>query len=79
MLNDDIEVVTPDWLERLVMYSSLPGIGAVGAKLLFGDGRLQHVGVTVQRRLARAPVPGVPRRSRAATPTWSASPTTTRR
>ncbi len=48
MLNDDIEVVTPDWLERLVMYSSLPGIGAVGAKLLFGDGRLQHVGVTVQ-------------------------------
>ena len=49
MLNDDMEVVTPDWLERLVMYSSFPGIGAVGAKLLFGDGRLQHVGVMMRR------------------------------
>lgn len=48
MLNDDMEVVTPDWLQRLVMYSSFPGIGAVGAKLLFGDGRLQHVGVMMR-------------------------------
>jgi GT2 family glycosyltransferase len=48
MLNDDMEVVTPDWLERMVMYSGFGGIGAVGAKLLFGDGRLQHVGVTVR-------------------------------
>jgi GT2 family glycosyltransferase len=47
LLNDDIEVVTADWLERMVMYSSLPGVGAVGAKLLFGDGRLQHAGITV--------------------------------
>ncbi len=49
MLNDDMEVVTPDWLERLVMYSGFPGIGAVGAKLLFGDGRLQHVGLMMRR------------------------------
>jgi GT2 family glycosyltransferase len=48
MLNDDMEVTTPDWLERLVMYSGFPGIGAVGAKLLFGDGRLQHVGVMLR-------------------------------
>ncbi|HSJ19321.1 MAG TPA: glycosyltransferase [Nocardioidaceae bacterium] len=48
MLNDDMEVVTPDWIERMVMYSALPGIGAVGAKLLFGDGRLQHVGVMMR-------------------------------
>ncbi len=47
MLNDDMEVVTPDWIERMVMYSAFPGIGAVGAKLLFGDGRLQHVGVVL--------------------------------
>jgi GT2 family glycosyltransferase len=45
LLNDDMEVVTPDWIERLVMYSSVPEVGAVGARLLFGDGRLQHVGV----------------------------------
>jgi GT2 family glycosyltransferase len=49
MLNDDIEVVTPDWLERLVMYSREDAIGVVGAKLLFGDGRLQHVGVGISR------------------------------
>jgi GT2 family glycosyltransferase len=45
LLNDDMEVITPDWLERLVMYSSHPGIGAVGARLVFEDERLQHVGV----------------------------------
>ena len=49
LLNDDIEVLTPSWLERLVMYSGFPGIGAVGAKLLYGDGRLQHVGVILRR------------------------------
>jgi O-antigen biosynthesis protein len=45
LLNDDIEVRTPDWLERMVMYSEQEGVGAVGGKLLWGDGRLQHVGV----------------------------------
>jgi GT2 family glycosyltransferase len=45
MLNDDIEVATPDWIERLVMYSAAPGVGAVGARLLYPDGRLQHAGV----------------------------------
>lgn len=45
LLNDDIEVRTPDWIERMVMYSSLEGVGAVGGKLLWGDGRLQHVGI----------------------------------
>jgi glycosyltransferase involved in cell wall biosynthesis len=45
LLNDDIEVVTPNWIERMVMYSQLPDVGAVGAKLLFGDDGLQHAGV----------------------------------
>jgi GT2 family glycosyltransferase len=45
LLNDDMEVITPDWLERMVMYSSHPGIGAVGGHLIWEDGRLQHVGV----------------------------------
>ena len=48
MLNDDMEVVTPEWIERLVMYAAFPGVGAVGARLLFGDGRLQHVGVMMR-------------------------------
>src|SRR5260221_262112 len=45
LLNDDMEVITPDWIERLVMYSGVQDIGAVGARLLWEDGRLQHAGV----------------------------------
>jgi O-antigen biosynthesis protein len=45
LLNDDIEVTTPDWIERMVMYSEQEGVGAVGGKLLWSDTRLQHVGV----------------------------------
>jgi GT2 family glycosyltransferase len=45
MLNDDMEVITPDWIERMVMYSEIPEVGAVGGRLLWEDGRLQHVGV----------------------------------
>ncbi|MDH5519010.1 MAG: glycosyltransferase [Acidimicrobiia bacterium] len=44
-LNDDTEITMPNWLERLVMYATRPDIGAVGAKLLYGDGRVQHAGV----------------------------------
>lgn len=45
LLNDDIEVTTPNWLERMVMYSAQPEIGAVGGRLLWGDTRIQHCGV----------------------------------
>lgn len=45
LLNDDTEVVTPDWIESMLMYSRHPGIGAVGARLLFEDGRIQHIGI----------------------------------
>jgi O-antigen biosynthesis protein len=48
MLNDDMEVVTPNWLERLVMYAGLPGVGAVGGRLIWQDGRLQHVGIAFE-------------------------------
>ncbi len=45
LLNDDIEITTPNWIERMVMYSAQDGVGAVGGRLLWGDTRLQHVGV----------------------------------
>ncbi|HWB70301.1 MAG TPA: glycosyltransferase [Solirubrobacterales bacterium] len=51
LLNDDIEVTTPDWLERFAMYSEQEEIGAIGARLLWGDGRIQHVGVDFHRGL----------------------------
>ena len=46
-LNDDMEVLSRGWLDRLVTHASDPAIGAVGAKLTYPDGRLQHVGVLV--------------------------------
>lgn len=45
LLNDDIEVETPDWAEKLVTRAMLPGVGAVGAMLYFPDGTIQHAGV----------------------------------
>jgi GT2 family glycosyltransferase len=48
LLNDDMEVVTPDWIERLVMYAGLPGVGAVGGRLLWEDGRIQHAGIVYE-------------------------------
>lgn len=45
-LNDDTEIVQSDWLERMVGYAQLKHIGAVGAKLLYGDQQtIQHAGV----------------------------------
>ncbi|SFK29997.1 glycosyltransferase family 2 protein [Methylorubrum salsuginis] len=46
-LNDDVEVITPDWIEAMLALLLIPGVGAVGAKLLFETGELQHVGVSV--------------------------------
>lgn len=60
LLNDDIEVATPDWLARMAMYSQLEGIGAVGARLLLEDGRLQHVGVNFEGGLPGHPYYGWP-------------------
>lgn len=51
LLNDDMEVITPEWIERLVMYSGLDGVGAVGARLLWEDGRLQHSGIRFENGL----------------------------
>jgi O-antigen biosynthesis protein len=47
MLNNDTEVVAPDWLEAMLGQARRPGIGAVGALLLYGDGSVQHGGVVL--------------------------------
>lgn len=44
MLNDDIEIVTPDWIESMLECVQMDEIGVVGAKLLYPDGRIQHAG-----------------------------------
>lgn len=44
LMNNDIEILTPDWLEEMVSFASRDGIGCVGARLWYPDGRLQHAG-----------------------------------
>ena len=45
LLNNDIEVIDPGWLEELVVQALRPGVGAVGARLLYPNRTLQHGGV----------------------------------
>jgi len=47
LLNNDTEVINPDWLEELLMYAQRDDVGAVGAKLYFGDNTVQHGGVII--------------------------------
>lgn len=46
-LNNDIEVLNSDWLEAMLEQSQRDEIGCVGAKLLYPDRKIQHVGVVV--------------------------------
>lgn len=45
LLNDDTEVITPDWIETLLAHAQQPGVGVVGCKLLYPNGTTQHGGV----------------------------------
>lgn len=47
LVNDDIDVINPDWLSEMVSLSVMTDVGAVGAKLLYPDGRVQHAGVVL--------------------------------
>ena len=46
-LNNDIEIIEPDWLAEIGRWLSLPEIGVVGARLLYPDGALQHAGIVI--------------------------------
>lgn len=45
LLNNDTEVIEPRWIEEMLGCLMRPEVGVVGAKLLFGDGLVQHVGM----------------------------------
>jgi GT2 family glycosyltransferase len=65
-LNDDVQAGADGWLDRMAAWALRADVGAVGAKLLYPDGRLQHGGVTLgmggraahAERLAPAEAPG---------------------
>lgn len=45
LLNNDTAALEPEWLDEMMGYAQRPDVGIVGARLIFPDGRLQHVGV----------------------------------
>jgi O-antigen biosynthesis protein len=47
LLNNDTEVIAPDWLTEMMRYAVRREVGAVGAKLLYDDGSVQHAGVII--------------------------------
>jgi GT2 family glycosyltransferase len=50
LLNNDTEVLQPDWLDHLLLYAAQPDAGAVGPRLIYPDGRVQHAGVILGPR-----------------------------
>jgi len=61
-LNNDVEIITPNWIEEMLMFSQRSDVGAVGIKLYFPDDTIQHAGVIMgMGGIAGHIYPGVPR------------------
>lgn len=50
LLNNDIEILTSDWIEQMLMYTQRKNVGICGIKLYFPDKSIQHAGVTIGTR-----------------------------
>ncbi|MDA8252882.1 MAG: glycosyltransferase [Rhodospirillales bacterium] len=48
-MNDDVRVIEPSWLDRMVGQALRPSVGTVGAKLVYPTGHIQHVGVVCHK------------------------------
>ncbi len=46
-LNNDTELLTPNWLEHFIGYAQRKDVGAVGAKLYYPDNTIQHAGIII--------------------------------
>jgi len=46
-LNNDTEVVTPNWIEEMLMFAQREDVGAVGAELFYPDNTIQHAGIII--------------------------------
>ncbi len=47
LLNNDTEVISPDWIQEMLMYAQRSDVGAVGAMLYYPDDTIQHAGVII--------------------------------
>lgn len=45
LLNNDTEIITPEWVEEMLMFCQREDVGAVGAKLYYPDNTIQHAGI----------------------------------
>ena len=45
LLNNDVEIITPDWIQEMLMFAQRSDVGAVGAKLYYPDDTVQHAGL----------------------------------
>jgi GT2 family glycosyltransferase len=62
LLNNDIEVISPDWLDEMVSHASRLEIGAVGSMLYYPDDTIQHAGIVLGTGgVAGHPYSGFPR------------------
>ncbi len=52
LLNNDTEVIAPDWIQEMLQYAQREDVGAVGAKLYYPDGTIQHAGIGVGIEIA---------------------------
>jgi GT2 family glycosyltransferase len=49
-LNNDTEIIQPEWLDQMVMLATVEGVAAVGAQLIYPNGTVQHAGVALGLR-----------------------------
>lgn len=47
LLNNDVEVITPEWVEEMLMYTQREDVGAVGCMLYYPDNKIQHAGIVL--------------------------------
>jgi GT2 family glycosyltransferase len=59
-MNDDVRIVQPEWMTRMVGQTLRPGVGVVGARLIFPTGQIQHVGVICHKGIAGHVLKGAP-------------------
>jgi len=46
-LNNDLEIINPDWMERLLEHAVRKSVGVVGAKLYYPNSTIQHAGIVI--------------------------------
>ncbi len=50
LLNNDTEIITPNWIDEMLVLCQQADVGIVGAKLLYANGTIQHCGVAITKQ-----------------------------